>query len=286
MKTILCVLDGGPTCGAGFEAALRLAKTMNAHVEALHVQIDPQDSIPLAANGMTTTMIEDLVHTMESESDRRAEAAREIFQATSDRLGLAVVPPDSPPSGEAATSFRLVRGREHDVVARWGMLFDLIVVTRRKDPDDPSVVPTLETAILETGRPVLVAPTDWAAPFARNIAVAWRETSAGVHALSGALDLLTRAETATVITVDEGGGEGDPAHVASYLAHYGVDAASRHVKAGGREAGQAILDEADKAGADLLVMGAYVHSRLRQFILGGVTRTVLRSARIPLLLAH
>jgi nucleotide-binding universal stress UspA family protein len=166
------------------------------------------------------------------------------------------------------------------------MAFDLLVLSRRHGEGEAPATPTLETAIMESGRPILVAPQQPPPSFGRHIAVAWRATVPGVHALAGAMPLLERAGKATVITVDEGHTAADPGDIAAYLGHHGVHADTRHVKAGGREAGQAILEEAAAAGADMLVMGAYAHSRLRQLILGGVTSTVLSSASLPLLLAH
>jgi nucleotide-binding universal stress UspA family protein len=138
---------------------------------------------------------------------------------------------------------------------------------------------------METGRPVLVAPSSVPARIGARPAVAWRATVPGVHALHGALPMLTAAEHVPVITVDEGGGA-TPGDVVRYLAFHGVRGEAQTINAGGREAGNAILDAASAANADMLVMGAYAHSRLRQFILGGVTSTVLRQAALPLVLAH
>jgi nucleotide-binding universal stress UspA family protein len=201
--------------------------------------------------------------------------------------GLTLTDPDAPAEPGFQVAFRRVRGREHDVVARRGMVFDLIVLTRRHGEGEPPATPTLETALMESGRPVLVAAQDVPEAVGRKVAVAWRATVPGVHALQGALPILTRAAEVTIITVDDGASEGaTPEEVAHHLTRHGIAAASRHVGAQGREAGAAILEQASEADADLLVMGAYAHSRLRQFILGGVTSTVLRQASLPLLLAH
>jgi nucleotide-binding universal stress UspA family protein len=167
------------------------------------------------------------------------------------------------------------------------MLFDLVVLTRRHGEGEAPATPTLETALMESGRPVVVAAPTVPPRIGQRVAVAWRATVPGAHALQGALPLLAAAEAVTVITVDDGhSDDARPEQVTAYLARHGIRSESRHVAARGRDAGDAILQQTGEADADLLVMGAYAHSRLRQLILGGVTSTVLRQAKLPLLLAH
>jgi nucleotide-binding universal stress UspA family protein len=286
IKRILCHIDGGDDSESTLQTALTVGRDLGACVEVYHVELDPQYAVPLAADGMTATMIEEIVETVEKESSKRAGRARQLYDQLVQHGGVpAIEAGGEVPPGFAAT-FRTERGREHELVAQRGMLFDLLVLSRRHGEGEPPATPTLETAIMESGRPILVAPQRAPGALGKHIAVAWRATVPGVHALTGAMPLLERAEQATVITVDEGHTEADPGDIVGYLGYHGVRAAGRHVKAGGREAGQAILEEAASAGADMLVMGAYAHSRLRQLILGGVTSTVLRSASMPLLLAH
>lgn len=287
-RTILCILDGGEASASTLRTALLAGQRLDAYVEVLHVQLDPQNAVPLAADGMTATMVEEIVESVEAEGDRRKGVVEDLYRGYVVDAGLPEVSPGTKPEGGFAVARRLVQGREHEVVARYGMLFDLLVATRRHGKGEPAAPPTLEAAIMDSGRPVIVAPANAPDVLGKHVAIAWRATVAGVHALAGARDLLAQAESVTVITVDEYGMEQtDPQNVVDYLAHHGARAQARHIQASrGHEAGQTILDEAEAAGADLLVMGAYAHSRLRQLILGGVTRTVLRASTIPLLLAH
>jgi nucleotide-binding universal stress UspA family protein len=287
IKSILCLVDGGEDSRSTVRSALNLAHAHDAHLEALHVELDPQYAVPIAADGMTATMIEDIVDTVEREGEKRAKAAEEAVRTEVEAAGLSLADPGAPAAPGLAVTFQQLRGREHDVVARRGMLHDLTVLTRRHGEGEPPATPTLETALMESGRPVLVAAPEVPETIGRRVAVAWRATVPGAHALQSALPLLAGAEAVTVITVDDGhSADADPAAVTRYLARHGIDADSRHVAARGSDAGTAILEQASDAEADLLVMGAYAHSRLRQFILGGVTSTVLRQAGLPLLLAH
>ncbi len=288
IKTILCVLDGGEASASALQTAILAGQSLGCYVEVLHVQLDPQNAVPLAADGMTATMVEEIVESVQSEGNRRRAVVEGLYRSQVVDAGLPTVPAGVPGQNGFVVAERVVRGREHEVVASYGMLFDLLVATRRHGRGEPAAPPTLEAAIMDSGRPVIVAPAAPPEVLGKHVAIAWRATVAGVHALAGAVDLLAQAESVTVITVDEYGTErAEPQDVVNYLTYHGAQARARHVEqTPRREAGQMILDEAQAAGADLLVMGAYAHSRLRQLILGGVTRKVLRASNIPLLLAH
>jgi nucleotide-binding universal stress UspA family protein len=286
IRRILCLMDGGGETEAALSIALRVAARHAACVDALHVSVEPRDAVPVAADGMTATMVDDILASVEEDGRNRARRAERTFNATVANAGAPTVAAESEVPEGLAASFRIVRGREANLVAREGLLYDLIVLGPRHGEGEPPASPTLEAAIMETGRPVLVAPAHAPETVGQRLAVAWRATIPGVHALQGALPLLRAADAVKVITVDEATNRAAPGDVVRYLAFHGVRGEAASVAAEGREAGQAILEEAAKADADLLVMGAYAHSRLRQLILGGVTTTVLRSASLPLLLAH
>jgi len=286
IRSILCILDGSAASAAGLATAFTLARQQGAHVEALLVEIDPRDAAPLAADGATSTMIQDIMDTVEAENRRRAESAEDIFRREADAAGIAIVDADTRAPDGPSTAFRRERGREHEVVARRGMVFDLIAAPPKRDGGEPPATAALESAIMETGRPTLVTDRRLSAADWRHVAVAWRATVPGVHALQGSLPLLQAAQSVSVITVDEGHAGPTPDDVADHLARHGVAASPRAVDPGDRDVGDAVLAETEAVGADLLVMGAYAHSRLRQLILGGVTRTVLRAAAVPLVLAH
>ena len=288
IRRILCLLDGAETQEPVLPTALDVARAHRACLDVLHVAIEPRQAMPIVADGMTATMAEDILSSVETDTENRTQRARQSFERAVADAGIRQVPPESevPESGPTA-SFRVVRGREADVVAAQGLFYDLIAVGRRHGEGEPPASPTLEAAIMETGRPVLVAPPHPPGHIGRRPTIAWRASIPGVHALQGALPILAAAGEVHVVTVDEGvQAASAPDEVARYLAFHGVQGNASTIAANGREAGQAILEAASANDADLLVMGAYAHSRLRQLILGGVTATVLRSASLPLLLAH
>jgi nucleotide-binding universal stress UspA family protein len=139
---------------------------------------------------------------------------------------------------------------------------------------------------MQSGRPVLLAPAEPPSGIGYVVAVAWNGSPEGVHALAAALPFLEKADAVSLITSGDADAAGSLSAV-DYLAWHGVDAEHRKVAAGsGRHVGSILFEAARDAGADLLVMGAYGHSRVRELLLGGATRTVLESMTLPVLMAH
>ena len=193
------------------------------------------------------------------------------------------------PSGErkVTVSWRHEHGREDEVLARIGRLNDLIVVARPGDSDDVLTPMTLNAAIFESGSPVLVVPPGGTASIRKRVAISWNGSVQSARAVSAALRILEQAEAVMVLTADSyrtSGARGT--ELASYLEWHGVKPDTQIFEASAGSVGLRLLEECEKFGADLLVSGAYTHSRMRQLILGGVTKHVLGHAKIPMLMAH
>jgi len=150
----------------------------------------------------------------------------------------------------------------------------------------------IEGVLFHSGRPALIAPPGWnGTSIGKRVVVAWDASREATRALSEADDILEFAEAVTVLTVDAkpkmfGHGDQPGANIAAHLSRRGLPAEVRNVDSMGRSASLAILDEATALGADLVVMGGYAHSRLRELVFGGATRELLRTATVPLLMAH
>ncbi len=141
----------------------------------------------------------------------------------------------------------------------------------------------LRVALFTTDRPVLVVPAESSATFGRRVAIAWRDDGRATKAVLAALRCLTQAERVFVLA----GTRGDAApQMPAILAEHGIAAELHALPIGAGTFGVALLDKAHQLGADVLVMGAYQHSPLRQLLLGGVTRYMLSHADLPLLLRH
>jgi hypothetical protein len=176
----------------------------------------------------------------------------------------------------------------HDFVGSYGRVFDVIVLARPGDEwQSPSMI-TLESALFESGRPVLIAPPTSPRSLATNILIAWNQSTEQARTMADAMPFLRAAERITILTV-EGATVAGPRgeQMAHSLAMNGIKSETMTLKpAGKRSAGETILAKADELGCDLIVKGAYTQSRLRQMIFGGTTRHILANAKLPVLMAH
>jgi nucleotide-binding universal stress UspA family protein len=172
-------------------------------------------------------------------------------------------------------------------VGDYGRAFDVIVVGRPSSRGDGPRMATLEEALFNSGRPVLVAPPLPPSAMGHNVVIAWNGSTETARAISFAMPLLLKANKVTVLTV-KGGTIPGPAgeQIARTLRINGVSAQAFDVEDEGRSTGEAILRNAQEIGADLLIKGAYTQSRLRQMIFGGPTRYLLEHSTLPMLMAH
>ena len=200
------------------------------------------------------------------------------------RNGLTVN--DDPGAGASTAHFSIFTGREEDVIASRGRLADLIVARRPEEGEEVTFSVTLEAALLDTGRPVLVVPPSEPVDFGSSIAIYWNGSLEAGKAMSYAMPFLESASEVCVFQVDETKHRGPKtADVVTYLARHGVNAEGRNLEPGG-SASESLLAATHEAGANMLVMGAYTRSRLRRLISGGVTRYVLTRSHVPVLMAH
>ena len=175
-----------------------------------------------------------------------------------------------------------------ELVVEYARLRDLTIVPA--EATDFADQPTAEALIFESGRPVLMLPREPRKPFALNTAtVAWDFSRPATRAVGDALPLLTKAKRVHVVTVTNekridtrrSGPE-----LAKHLARHGADVILETIDAQGRSIGEALEAATRAHDSDLLVMGAYGHSRLREFVLGGATRSMMNRPPLPVLFSH
>lgn len=168
---------------------------------------------------------------------------------------------------------------------------DLVVIARPERAAQTASPPGLaESLVLSSGRPILVFPPRGTVSRIHRILVAWNATRESVRAVADALPLLARAEAVEVLVIDP---ERDPGHgqepgadIARHLARHGVRVEIQRVSSGGQDVGHFLLSRAAAFGTDVLVMGAYGHSQVREWMFGSVTRTVLYEAAVPVLMSR
>jgi nucleotide-binding universal stress UspA family protein len=171
---------------------------------------------------------------------------------------------------------------------------DLVVIARPQPADETARPPGLaESLVLTSGRPIIVFPPVGTVSRVRRILVGWNAKRESIRAVADALPLLVKAEAVEVLVVDperqpSGHGQEPGADIARHLARHGVHVEVRRLSSGGEgeEVGGILLSQAAAFGADLIVMGAYGHSYLTEWMFGRVTRTVLREAVLPVLMSR
>lgn len=284
---VLGLIDGTESSEAALQAALQLGKRFSARVDLLHVEIDVASAVPVVGEGMSGAAVEQIMQSLQTEAQARATEARRVFEAGSAKAKLTVVEPDAAPRpGAFEVSFRHVVGREADEIIHRGRLCDLIVVARATDPGDGEASAAFDVAMFDTGRPTVLVPAKPVAAIGETVAVAWNQTREAARAVGAAIPILAKAKKVVILTGRESDSAPEPSELARYLAAHGVSAKTWAFTPKSGAIGDELLAEAQKADADLLVMGAYGHSRLRELVLGGATRGVLGRGAIPILLAH
>ncbi len=287
IATVLALIDGLPGSETTLKAALSVGQAFDANVELLHVSVPPESAIPMVGEGMTGAVIEEIMESAKLNAEQRGKAARGLFDKHCVDAGLALIEAGAAPeSGRFTVAWRQVTGIESEEVAQRGKFFDLTVLARPAIGLDGRFSDSLESAIFDSGRPVLAVPDGTSGPVGGSVAIAWSGTREAARGVWAAKPFLGKASAVTLLSVQEDKQSADLADLKRYLGFHGVTADLRSLEPDGRPTGEHLLDEAREAGADLLVMGAYGHSRLRELVLGGVTRNVLEKAEIPVLMAH
>jgi len=169
---------------------------------------------------------------------------------------------------------------------------DLVVVGRPESAGQTASPPGLaESLVMSSGRPIIVFPPGGKVSQVRRVLVAWNATRESIRAVADAMPLLAKAEAVEVLVADhqrrpEGHGQEPGADIARHLARHGAHVEVRRMSSEGKDVGALLLSQAATFRADLLVMGAYGHSQVREWVFGGVTRTVLYEAGLPVLMSR
>jgi nucleotide-binding universal stress UspA family protein len=286
IKSILVPATGSHADNAVFISALAVARAFGAHLDFLHVRVDAAAmAATMASEGAGAAMLTGLVDRIEQEAEQREESAKQLFQRFCAREEL---PLGEGAPGEAGPSAQWVRqtGDEAYWVAQYGHTADLAVIGRPAGGEGVSV-DTIERALLNTGRPVLLAPTIPFTALPETVVIAWKAAAEAARAVTAAMPLLYFAKRILVLTVAEEQGLSDEegARLVTSLRRHGFQAQARHLEPAAHGAAETLLAAAADEAA-LVVMGAYGHSRLHEWIFGGFTQHVLRGAEVPVLMMH
>ncbi len=286
IRKILLPLASTRAGAAALGTALVLAASWRAHVDVLHVRLDSRDVSPLAGDGLSGAMIEDIMTATENEGSERSRSVRALFDVCVAEHGVAVGPAQ-PGAAAASASFTTLVGRADEMIAQRSRLADLVVVPHGEAGQDLAASEALHAVLFDSRRPVVIAPLAAPASVGRRCCLAWNGTAEASRMVAAMLPLLQRAEAVQVIHSDEYSRPGPPvAELLRYLELHGIHAGTTVFPLVERSVGAGLLTAARAFHADLLGMGAYSKSRLLQMIAGGNTRYVLEHADLPLLLSR
>ncbi len=290
IRTILAAASGGSANDGALELACRCAQRFGAHLEAFHAQPDPRDLFTYASgDSMGMSLSGDFVDRFVRDSDAIAAKTKAAYEAAIARHQIpASAGPGTPLPEKIAASagWRLEVGYGPALVSRRARFFDLIVLGRSDRVVDQPHTDVVEQTLIQSGRPVLLAPARAPARLGDTVTVGWNGSAEATRALVGSLPFLVRAKAVVVVTIGDRHQESAAALV-EYLGWHGVAAKHRHVASVAHTgAGQQLLATAHEEGADLLVMGGYGQMPWREFLFGGATREVVGASLLPLLLSH
>jgi len=288
MKSILVPTSGSDTDEAVFATALAAAQPFSAHLRFVHVRVSPGRA------ALHTPHVEfargpsvfDALEKLQVEADRRSAAARCHVGEFCLDCGIEIV--DVPRASHGVTASWLEEG--DDALER--LTFharhsDLVVMGRMKRPNGlPSDL--LELLLMRCGRPILIACSARPRNITDTIMVCWRDTADAARATSAAMPFLTKATRVIFAAVSGSGADLKDSvnDAASQFRWNGVPSEAQVIAANGRATAEVLASLARDCGADMLVMGAYGHSRARELLFGGCTQAMLRHADLPVLLLH
>lgn len=275
IKDIVVNLDIGERASPATDYAISVAAAFDAHLAGVAFLYDPV--VPDSTTGYVPP---EVIEAQQRDNAAAARAVAERFTAASARAGVAAETLTVSASAAAA-------GGEFARIAR---RFDLSIVEQAEPGKNNIDEAIIEAALFDSGRPIVVVPYVHKAPLKLDrVMVAWDGSRAAARAIGDAMPFLRRAQAVEVVIVASGSAREDEiegADIGQHLSRHGLQVEVRRTVAADLEVGEVLLSLVADAGTDLIVMGGYGHSRLREFVLGGATRGILRAMTAPVLMSH
>jgi nucleotide-binding universal stress UspA family protein len=268
----LSVREDGGVVG---DYAVSVAEALEAHIAGIAFVFDP--IVPVSGTGYIPA---EVIETQLSDNQAAAKTAVDRFAAATSRAGLSAEPLTLSASAAGAG----------DQFARIARRFDLAIVGQA-EPEGGTVDELIaEGTLFESGGPVIVVPYIQKAPLKLDrVMVCWDGSRQAARAIADAMPLLEKAGQVEIVIVTDERGKQDEiegADIGQHLARHGLKVEVKRIAGGNIDVADALLSHAADSGIDFIVMGGYGHSRLREFVLGGVTHSILRSMTVPVLMSH
>lgn len=275
VKDIIVNLSVTKEGGAVDKYAVSVAAALQAHLAGVAFIYDPV--VPISGAGYIPA---ELIETQRDDNETAAEAAIKSFTSACEQAGISAEPLMTSASLSGAG----------DQFARMARRFDLAIVGQAQ-PEISSLEQIIgETTLFESGRPMIMVPYIQKAPFKTdNVMICWDGSRTAARAIADAIPLIGKSGRVEIVIVASERGKQDEiegADIGQHLARHGLKVDVHRISGGNIDVGDALLSHAADSGADFMVMGGYGHSRLREFVLGGVTRSIFGSMTVPILISH
>lgn len=275
LKDLLVQIDRSKECGERLKAAIQLARAHAAHLTGAYAI--SRSNIP---NYLEVQIPKEILDRADAARLQDAAAARADFEKACRAAGIAF-------------EWRQAEGPTAETLSLNARYADLAIVSQRDDDNENFEVDEMpDRFILMSGRPTLIIPYVGSFPkIGRTVVVAWDASRLATRAVNDALPILKKADKVHLLAINpvggqEGHGQIPGADIGLHLARHDVKAEAGSIRVGDLETGAALLSRAADFGADLIVMGAYGHSRWRELVLGGVTRHLLAHMTVPVFMSH
>lgn len=283
-RKILVPLTGGDRDAHVLNAAFDVAKAFGSHVSGVYVRPDPSEVLPYLGEGISAGVIQEIMDASRDASNRAAAVARGTLDKLAKTSGASS---QQPPASGLGASFHVREGLLEEVLAEESRLSDLVVFDMPAETKDPTMRAAMESALLNGRKPLLLVPHRTVKVVGAKVAIGWDGGAAAAHAIAGAIPMLSRAEAIEILNVTSGPIDTvQMDRLRDYLRLHGLSAVEHGINPGSQGTASTLLDAAQRSGAGLLVIGGYGHSRLRELVLGGVTRHVFANVTMPVFMAH
>jgi nucleotide-binding universal stress UspA family protein len=289
MKRVLVPLTGHSPDRRALVTAFLVSDRCRGLVDALCITPHAEVHTPTESTSIPSALLTQLHRIASEEQARVAASARQTFEEVCRQHNrVATEGTGVPTSNQASCHWREETGSTGDILPEEARLADLVVLSQDETARDLGAT-GIEAVLFGSGRALLLAPKSEPTSVGTTVAIAWDGGRAASRAVAAAMPLLSHADRVLILSGDHPalGRASDPNRLAESLACHGITAVSHGVTAGGQHMSKVLMRSAVELGCDMLVMGAYGHSRFREMVLGGVTRGVLDApVDLPILMAH
>ncbi len=290
-RKILVPFSGSDRDAGILSVALDVTKQFDAFCQVVFIRPEPYQALPYLGDGSPGLVVPEVIDSMNQAAQKASDTIRKALAQAARDNDVELIE-GKPPVGKASVRYQDIEGEASDVAARASWLSDLAIFVGGRSEAAAGIAQALIAVLLNAQRPVLVLPqSDYAGSVGRKAAIAWDGSAEAASAVRGALPFLKRAHSVKVLSAQENlSQKGAPYEISEVLGEYldlhTISHSEAFVDPMDKAVGEVLLDQVGIEGCDLLVMGGYGHSRVREMLLGGVTQYILENATIPVLMAH